>query len=121
MCKEGRSLWPILNQQRYPKREFESMFAEYGHGGLPLIEVGKAGYFRPTAFQQNQQGDNGFDEINDVTRARKMVRTGNWKLIYMFPGQEELYNVKEDPYELKNRIGDPDCRKVRDELRLENY
>ena len=97
------------------------MFAEYGYGDLLLIEVGTGSYFRPTAFQQNQQGDNGFDEINDVTRAWEMVRKGNWKLSYMFHGQEELYNVKEDPYELKNQIGDPSCRKVRDELRLENY
>ena len=117
----GRSLLPILKQEDYPKREFESVFAEYGYGGLPLTDVGEAGYYRPTSFQKNRQGDDGFDEINDVTNAGawKMVRKGDWKLVYMFRGKEELYNVVEDPYELDNRIGDSDCRDIRDELRLE--
>ena len=48
-----------------------------------------------------------------------MVRKGDWKLVYMFRGKEELYNVAEDPYELKNRIADSSCREKRDELRLE--
>lgn len=118
---QGRSLLPILKQQTYPEREFASIFAEYGYGGLPLTEVGEAGYDRPTSIQKNQQGENGFDEINDVTNAGawKMVRKGDWKLAYMFRGKEELYHVRQDPYELENKIEDPECAAIRDDLRLE--
>ncbi len=32
----------------------------------------------------------------------KMVRMGDWKLVFDMMGQGPLYNVARDPYELKN-------------------
>ncbi len=39
----------------------------------------------------------------------KAVRTGRWKYIHYvdLAGADELYDLKSDPYELDNRIGDP--------------
>lgn len=49
----------------------------------------------------------------------KRIKMGDWKLI-LYPGQEtgELYNLKEDPHEAKNRWADPSVRSTRDELSL---
>ncbi len=45
-----------------------------------------------------------------------MVRSGEWKYIYMANGgREQLFNIKEDPYELRQRVGG--CPDVADRLR----
>lgn len=46
----------------------------------------------------------------------KMVRTHEWKLIYRQNGNKELYNLKEDPLEIRNRVEEPGCREVLYEL-----
>jgi arylsulfatase A-like enzyme len=50
-----------------------------------------------------------FDELNPVTQSgnTKMVRRGDWKLTFDMVGNGELYNLIEDPYELKNLYGQP--------------
>lgn len=51
----------------------------------------------------------------------KAVRRGDWKLIHYvdLEGSDELYNLREDPYELKNRIADPAAVGARAQCRRE--
>lgn len=51
--------------------------------------------------------------------ALSMVRTGQWKLVQADTGEDQLFDLDDDPYEWDNRIDDPACREVRDTLRLQ--
>ena len=41
--------------------------------------------------------------------SQRMVRTGRWKYVYDAHSTDELYDLREDPAELVNRIDDPSC------------
>jgi hypothetical protein len=45
-----------------------------------------------------------FDELNSVTQSGnlKMVRMGNWKLLFDSQGNGEMYDLASDPAELNN-------------------
>jgi arylsulfatase A-like enzyme len=128
---QGRSLLPILTGRDYPPREFESMYAEYGFGGLQWTDAGEDGFTWDQTFikasgesehrQDTKRIPVTFDELNSITQSGhvKMVRKGDWKLIYTFMGDRELYNLKSDPAELKNLINDEALHDVREELELE--
>ena len=117
---QGRSLWPMLQGQPYPRAEFESIYAEVGFGGL---------YYGPQDAIDPKWGqipgrpgaDMGFDELNSVTQAGnlKMVRSGDWKLTFDMLGAGELYNVARDPYELRNLYNDPASADMRHRLTAE--
>ncbi|MCZ6633307.1 MAG: sulfatase-like hydrolase/transferase [bacterium] len=47
---------------------------------------------------------------------QRMIRSGDWKLIYYHGQEPQLFNLAEDPEELNDRAQDPDCREVREEL-----
>lgn len=48
----------------------------------------------------------------------RAVRTDDWKLTWRYPeGPNELYDLKTDPGERRNRIDDPDVAVTRDRLR----
>jgi len=51
----------------------------------------------------------------------KAVRTRRWKYIHYLElqGMDELYDLKTDPYEMKNLINQPDAKKARDEMKKE--
>ena len=51
----------------------------------------------------------------------RAVRTKRWKYIHYLDldGMDELYDLKTDPYEMDNRIGDPKAASVLSELRAE--
>ena len=42
----------------------------------------------------------------------KMVRMGDWKLLFDMMGNGQLYNVARDPYELKNLYGRPEAKDI---------
>jgi len=52
----------------------------------------------------------GFDELNKVTLSglEKMVRMGDFKLIFDAMGNGQLYHLPTDPGELKNLYGKPE-------------
>lgn len=54
----------------------------------------------------------------------RAIRTESWKLIHYMelPGMDELYDLKVDPYEMKNLFADPNAAKVLQQLqsRLSN-
>jgi len=119
---QGRSLVPILTGRDYPVREFESIYAEYGFGGLQWTEAGEDGFTWDQTFikgsdeRERKQNANRipitFDELNSITQSGhvKMVRKGDWKLVHTFMGRRELYNLKNDPAELNNLINDESLR-----------
>ncbi len=51
----------------------------------------------------------------------RAVRTDRFKLIHWIqhPGEQELYDLQEDPYEMHNLIDDPKAQDLVDELRVE--
>jgi N-acetylglucosamine-6-sulfatase len=51
----------------------------------------------------------------------KAVRNGRWKYIHYLelPGMDELYDLKTDPYELKNLVADPNSAKALSESKKE--
>jgi choline-sulfatase len=47
---------------------------------------------------------------------QRMIRQGDWKLIYYHGLEPQLFNLAEDPGEQQDRAQDPACRAIRDEL-----
>ena len=69
----------------------------------------------------NKQGDSpqfAFSETHSEGNCTGsfMVRKGDWKYIYFSFYEDLLFNVKDDPYELTNRINDPEVQEIKKEL-----
>ena len=45
------------------------------------------------------------------------MRSTDYMYVYYADGEEELYNLKQDPDELRNRIDDPNLDIVRTQMR----
>jgi len=105
---QGRSLWPLLRGEAYPKDEFRGMYAEVGFGGMHYDESDKPA-FSMAQMQRRPDSIKTFDELNPVTQSGllKMVRLGDWKLCFDMLGEGQLYDLAADPGELKNLYGDP--------------
>ena len=112
---QGRSLWPMLQGQSYPQHEFESVMAEDGFGGMYYTKqdatdykeegaVGKQGYF--------------FDELNTWSQSgtMRMLRKGDFKLVYDMDGNGRLYHMKEDTAELNNLFGNAMYASIQNDL-----
>ena len=52
-----------------------------------------------------------------VTILGRMVTDGRWKYVCTEKGQDELYDLKSDPYELRNLAVLPEYDKKKDEMR----
>lgn len=82
---QGRSLWPLLQGEKYPEKEFESVMVQDGFGGMY--------YTRDDATDFQEEGAVGkeglfFDELNTWTQSgtMRMLRKGDWKLVYDMDG-----------------------------------
>ena len=60
-------------------------------------------------FGIGQDQDDGFFPI-------RCIRTHDWKLAINLFDTDELYDLRSDPDETVNRLDDPSCANVRDEL-----
>jgi arylsulfatase A-like enzyme len=85
-----------------------------GVGGLYYEKSGNVPY-SSADLKMGKPEDNspthgiGWDELNKVTQSglQKMVRMGDWKLIYDLMGYRKLYHLISDPCELKNLFDHP--------------
>lgn len=115
MGVQGRSLWPLLQGKNYPEKEFESIMVQDGFDGMYYTKadgtdykvegaVGKKGFF--------------FDELNTWTQSgtMRMLRKGEWKLVYDMNANGQLYNLKKDPSELSNLFAEKKCSKVKSKM-----
>lgn len=102
---QGRSLWPLLQGEVFPQEEFRSIYAGVGLGGLYYEHADNV----PTTISHDVARAGSWDELNKVTQSgnQKMVRMGDWKLIYDMMGYGQLYHLREDPCELRNLFGKP--------------
>ena len=102
---QGRSLWPMLTGQEYPKKEFASIIVEQGFGGEDFtlnepLTFAEEGALTPGKIAY-------CDELNTWTQSgtQRMIRKDDWKLIMDNYGRGELYNLKNDPSEINNLFG----------------
>lgn len=125
---QGRNLWPRLTGEADGSDgRFDSVYAEAGVGGA---RYGPAD--APPAEAAS------LDELNPVTQGGStgMVRAGDAKLVFGADGRRRLYDLSDDPAELRNRYGDAEfadrrtelfeqmltwCLRVRDDLPLPGY
>jgi arylsulfatase A-like enzyme len=105
---QGRSLWPLLRGDDYPREVFASAYVELGYGGLHYGEAERP----PLHFEYDAPR---FDELNAVTQSGtvKLVRQGRWKLTVDMLGNGQLFDLQADPAELHNRFHDPALKDVR--------
>jgi arylsulfatase A-like enzyme len=93
----------------------DATFSEYGAGGPPFRMADLAELPRPwgrRALIQSLQW-------REAEGRRKMVRTRAWKYVHDPMGdRDELYDLKQDPWELDNVVDDPANRDVVAEMRL---
>ncbi len=109
---QGRSLWPLLQGQSYPQEEFRSIYSTVGLGGLYYTASDHVPFVLPEGPRAADRAranprSAGFDELNKVTQSglEKMVRMGDWKLIYDMMEYGQMYNLRADPCELHNLFG----------------
>ena len=113
---QGRSLKPLLLGEDYPRQEFESIYAEHGFGGLHYTVDDD---FDPT--EDGLMPELGFDELNGWSQSgtMRMIRRGDWKLVFDMHGSGQLYNLHDDPYELENRYDRPEVADIQREMLAE--
>ena len=104
---QGRSLWPLLQGEEYPKEEFRSIYSGVGFGGLFYDESDHVP-FNVASIKPRVGSQTSYDELNQVVQSgyTKMVRMGDWKLLYDMMGYGQLYNLTSDPCELNNLFGE---------------
>ena len=110
---QGRSLWPLLTGNDYPEEEFRSAYAEQGFGGLHYTDDEPL-----DPAEDGLKAGAGYDCLNSWTQSgtMRMVRKGDWKLIFDMMGDGQLYNLAEDPVELNNLFGRAEVAEVQAEL-----
>lgn len=112
---QGRSLWPMLQGKEYPEKEFGSVMVQDGFGGMYYTKEDATDYK-----EEGAVGKKGlfFDELNTWTQSgtMRMLRKGDWKLVYDMDGNGELYNMKNDPSELDNLFGNKEYSDIRNEM-----
>jgi arylsulfatase A-like enzyme len=115
---QGRSLWPLLKGEPFPAEEFRSICSSVGVGGLYYEDDD---HVPISAGQMTGAMAGGFDELNLVTMSgnQKMVRMGDWKLVYDMMGYGRLHDLRSDPKELRNLFGKPQFAKEQAALMAE--
>ena len=102
---QGRSLWPMLKGDDYPREEFSSIMVEQGYGGEDFTMEEPLTFEEAGSCRTDVEGS--FDGLNPWTQSGslRMVRKGDWKLAMDNNGRGELYNLEADPSEINNLFG----------------
>ena len=111
---QGRSLWPLLTGSDYPKEEFASIYAEHGFGGLHYTAEDKLDPVKEGAINKAVS----YDELNSWSQSgtMRMLRKGDWKLVYDMQGKGQLYNLTKDPVELNNLYDNRESAEVKQQM-----
>ena len=112
---QGRSLLPLLKGEEVPEGEFDTAYCESGFSGLYWTEKdGLTLWEEGTCDRELTR----FDCLNTWTQCgqARMVRKGDWKLTCDMMGRAALFCLKEDPFEIRNRIDDPACLPVKADM-----
>jgi arylsulfatase A-like enzyme len=114
---QGNSLWRLLHGQPHEKSDFESAYVGVGLGGLFYDASDHAALSDAEAPNNHHL----WDSLNKVTQSgcEKMVRKGDWKLVYDMMGYGQLYHLPSDPGEVDNLFGQPATLTVQAELMRE--
>ena len=100
----------LLGKDAFTARE--ACFCESGCEGMPyVIDEG----FVPAKNLSEAWKQVGSLRMDYWANRMKMVRTRRWKLAYYANGEGELYDMKNDPWELTNLYHSPDHREVVEE------
>ena len=101
---------------REPFRRKAACFAEVGHEGTALTMRDLQSWNLPeSAFRSSTRDWVLFPGV--YAGKGKMVRTERWKLSYYEEGVGELYDMIDDPWELKNLYNSPDHEAIVNELK----
>jgi hypothetical protein len=86
-----------------------------GRSLVPLLRGGKNGW--RDSFLIEYYSDHVFPRI--VNMGYKAVRTQRWKYIHYLEldGMDELYDLKADPYEMKNLVNQPNAKEMLKEMK----
>lgn len=111
---QGRSLWPLLTGGDYPEREFESACVEQGFGGLHYTADDDLNPSEEGALNEGCS----FDCLNSWSQSgqMRMLRKGDWKIVFDMHGRGQLYNLADDPGELENLYGGEATAEIQQEL-----
>ncbi len=116
---QGRSLWPMVTGGDYPEADFASAYAEVGFGGLNY-DGSESLDPEDDGRKASPDGESwgAYDCLNSWTMSgqMRMVRKGDWKLVWDMNGHGQLYNVVDDPAELKDLFDDPSVASKQKEL-----
>jgi len=115
MGVQGRSLWNLLQGKAYPIEEFASVMGEQGYGGSFYTKKDGTDYTGEGCLNIK----NGtFDSLNTWTQSGslRLLRKGDWKLIYDMEGYGELYNMVSDPSEVDNLYNKEEYNSIKMEL-----
>jgi arylsulfatase A-like enzyme len=112
---QGRSLWPLLTGQEYPEKEFKTVYGELGYGGLHFTDEDNIDFEDTCNKFENGKS---FDELNGCTQSgsMRMLRKGDWKLLFDMMGDGQLYNLKNDPMEMENLYTADEYKEIKTEL-----
>lgn len=98
---QGRSLWPMLQDNSYPTDEFDSVIVQQGFGGLDYKSIDELDPYKEGCLVK---GETKFNELNSWSQSGilRMLRKGDWKLVYDMQGRGKMYNLAEDRAELND-------------------
>lgn len=97
----GKSLLPVI----YGKGSVrDAVFADGGHEEEMLKRYSVELLNRSSRRDAKQET---YCRYPDTMARTKMVRTDRFKLVMRLKGGNELYDIKDDPYEMNNLWGDP--------------
>ena len=123
--------WPGVVASRTPLRECRQLRRRGRHAGgrdgraaaartrrggalLPLIREEGEGTPSAVAWADEAFAEYCSDRyVPSEPVFQRMVRSGRWKLVYYHGKRPQLFDLREDPYELDDRSDDPACADIR--------
>lgn len=112
---QGRSLWNLLQGKAYPEEEFESIMGEGGYGGAYYTAKDDTDYEGEGCLNIKRGS---FDSLNSWTQSGslRLLRKGEWKLIYDMVGHGELYHISSDPSEINDLYDEAEYNEIKLDL-----